>query len=125
MLRHRKKARLLKGISSEHESAETRVSFFQKPELDADQRRYELEAEKYRCELEGDSNRQEMIAQEVDDEPRRRPDPQELRGIEPSHEMEAEHGESVGAVSSHCGLVEPNNEQMKRCSCAFSGSQRC
>ena len=124
VLRHRKKSRLLKEIPKEHESAENRPSVFRKPELDAEQHRHELEAEKDRGELEGGSNRQEMIAQEVDNEPRRRSDPQELRGMERSHVIEAEHVESVGAVSSHRGLVEPRNEQMKPCNCAFPSSQR-
>ena len=95
VLRHRRKARLVKQKPNEHDNAETRQSaFFHKPELDAQQSRHELEAEKDRCELEGDSNRQEMAAQEVDDDARGKGDPQELRGIEPSHEMEA-HEESV------------------------------
>ena len=87
----------MKKDSNEHGNPETQTSpFFQKPELDAEQRRHEMEAEKDRCELDGQSSRQEMNAQEVD-EPRR-PDPQELRGIEPSHEMEAEQRESIVAA---------------------------
>lgn len=97
VLRHRKKARLMEKDSNEQGSPETQTSqFFQKPELDAEQRRHEMGAEKERCELDGQSSRQEMNAQEVD-EPRRTV-PQELRGIEPSHEMEAEQKDSVVAA---------------------------
>ena len=69
-------------------------SFFEgKPELDTDRQRHEMEAEKERCELEAQSSIQEMTVEQIDGRLHDEANLQELRGVEPSQELDAEHAE--------------------------------
>lgn len=111
-IRRRKKAHLAKAKaeSADQESSDIEPSrtFQGKPELDAEQQRHELEAEKERCELEGQSSRYELTAPLADDEDFGNRTLQELRGVEPSHELDIEHGCSAEV---DCRSGKPGDEE--------------
>ena len=94
-LRRRKRARLAKISEQQQNSsdAESSSTTYRKPELDTEQRRHEMEAEKERCELEGQSSRLEMGGDESNRAHGGSGNLQELRGVEPSHELCIDHPE--------------------------------
>ena len=69
-------------------------SFQGKPELDAERNWHEMPEEKEHRDLDGQSSRQEMPAEQIGDGNWAISTPQELRGVEPSSELDVDHSKT-------------------------------